>query len=55
MRHLGGVPGYELLVVENVQIFPGTQTLQELELIPLPEQTDALLPEHPVNIPPQSL
>ena len=48
-------PGYELLVVENVQIFPGTQTLQELELIPLPEQTDALLPEHPVNIPPQSL
>ena len=48
-------PGYELLVVENVQIFPGTQTLQELELIPLPEQTSALLPENPVNIPPQNL
>ena len=48
-------PGYELLVVENVQIFPGTETIQELELIPLPEQTSALLPEHPVNIPPQNL
>lgn len=48
-------PGYELLVVENVQIFPNTQTLQELELIPLPEQTPTLLPENPVNIPPQNL
>ena len=37
-------PGYELLVVENVQIFAGTQTLQELELIPLPEQSLTLLP-----------
>lgn len=48
-------PGYELLVVENVQIFPGTQTLQELELIPLPEQSTNLLPEDPVNVPPQTL
>lgn len=48
-------PGYELLVVENVQIFPGTETLQELELVPLPERTDPLLPEHPVNIPAQTL
>lgn len=48
-------PGYELLVVENVQIFPDTQTLQELELIPLPEQMTTLLPEHPVNIPSQTL
>ena len=48
-------PGYELLVAENVQIFAGTQTLQELELIPLPEQISALLPENPVNIPPQNL
>ena len=48
-------PGYELLVVENVQIFPGTQTLQELELIPLPENTATLPPEEPVNIPPQNL
>lgn len=48
-------PGYELLVVENVQIFPDTQTLQELELIPLPEQSANLLPEDPVNVPPQNL
>ena len=48
-------PGYELLVVENVQIFPGTQTIQELELIPLPENTATLLPESPVNIPSQNL
>lgn len=48
-------PGYELLVVENVQIFAGTQTLQELELIPLPEQSLTLLPEMPVNVPPQNL
>ncbi len=48
-------PGYELLVVEDVQIFPGTQTLQELDLIPLPEQSAALLPEAPVIIPPQNL
>lgn len=48
-------PGYELLVVENVQIFAGTQTLQELELIPLPEQSLTLLLETPVNVPPQNL
>lgn len=48
-------PGYELLVVENVQIFAETQTLQELELIPLPEQSPTLLPENPVNVPPQNL
>lgn len=48
-------PGYELLVAENVQIFAGTQTLQELELIPLPEQSLTLLPETPVNVPPQNL
>lgn len=48
-------PGYELLVVENVQIFPDAKTLQELELIPLPERSPALLPEDPVNVPPQTL
>ena len=48
-------PGYELLVAENVQIFAGTQTLQELELIPLPEQSLTLLLETPVNVPPQNL
>ncbi len=48
-------PGYELLAVEDVQVFPGTQTLQELRLIPLPEQSAALTPEAPVLIPPQTL
>ena len=28
-------PGYALLKVEQVQIFPGVETLQEMELIPL--------------------
>ena len=48
-------PGYELQAVDNVQIFPGTQTLQELELIPLPERAPAGTSQPPVNIPPQSL
>ena len=28
-------PGYALLKVEGVQVFPGVETLQEMELIPL--------------------
>lgn len=32
-------PGFELLVAEDVQVFPNTETFQALELIPLPEQT----------------
>ena len=30
-------PGYEVLTVEDIQVFPGTETIQTLELIPLPE------------------
>lgn len=30
-------PNYELLVVEDVQVFAGVETLQEMALIPLPE------------------
>lgn len=30
-------PGYALLQVENVQIFPGVETVQDMELIPLPQ------------------
>lgn len=29
-------PGYAMLQVENVQIFPGVETVQNMELIPLP-------------------
>ncbi|MFQ9917165.1 MAG: hypothetical protein ACLRWQ_13030 [Flavonifractor plautii] len=38
------VPGYEMLLVENVQVFPNTETLQELELIPLPGARPRRLP-----------
>ena len=41
--------------LDNVQVFPGTQTLQELELIPLPERAPAGTAQPPVDIPPQSL
>ena len=49
------VPGYEMLLVENVQVFPNTETLQELELIPLPEQTSSSTRGEIVDIPPQDL
>ena len=47
--------GYEMLLVENVQVFPNTETLQELELIPLPEQTSSSTRGEIVDIPPQDL
>ena len=49
------VPGYEMLLVENVQVFPNTETLQGLELIPLPEQTSSSTRGEIVDIPPQDL
>ena len=30
-------PGYAMLQVENVQVFPGVETVQDMELIPLGE------------------
>jgi hypothetical protein len=47
--------GYETLLVENLQVFPGTQTIQELELIPLPEQTAPPSRTEIVHTPPQNL
>ena len=41
--------------VANVQVFPNTETLQELELIPLPEQTSSSTRGEIVDIPPQDL
>jgi len=29
--------GYKTVIVRDIQIFPGTETMQELELTPLPE------------------
>ena len=47
--------GYEALLVENLQVFPGTQTLQELELTPLPEQTPFPSRTEVVHTTPQNL
>ena len=44
-----------MLLVENVQVFPNTETLQELELIPLPEQTSSSTRGEIVDIPPRDL
>ena len=47
--------GYELLFLENVQLFPGTETLQEAELIPLLEQAPLSARVESVNVTPQEL
>ena len=35
-------PGYAMLQVEGVQIFPGVETMQDMELIPLAEGQSSL-------------
>ena len=35
-------PGYAMLQVENVQVFPDVETVQEMELIPLGEGENSL-------------
>ena len=35
-------PGYEYHVIQGIQVFPGTETIQEIELTPLP----LTLPNH---------
>ncbi len=48
-------PGYERILVENVQVFPGVRTLQTLEMIPL-EQYPASANETEVfDLPSQNL
>ena len=42
-------------IVENLQVFPGTQTLQELEFTPLPEQTPFPSRTEVVHTTPQNL
>ena len=47
-------PGYYDVIVRNVQVFPETESLQQMEMIPLPEHTkDAAPREYLVT--PQSL
>ena len=46
-------PMYQLLVVQNVQVFPGISSIQNLPLIPLPQVGRQSSVE--VDIPPQEL
>ena len=48
-------PGYAMLQVENVQIFPGVETVQNMELIPLPQGLCSLQQREERDIPAQSL
>ena len=46
-------PGYQLLLIQNVQIFPGVVTIQDLPMIPLAETGGR--PADRVDITPQNL
>ena len=48
-------PGYELFQAQDVQIFPETQTMQEVMLLPLPEFAPTNTVGETVQIPPQNL
>ena len=48
-------PGYAMLRVNGVQIFPGVETLQNMELIPLPQGLCSLQQLDERDIPAQSL
>ena len=48
-------PGYAMLQVENVQVFPGVETVQNMELIPLPEGLCSLQQRDERDIPAQTL
>ena len=47
------LPGYQLLVIQNIQVFPGISSIQNLPLVPLPDAGSR--PSLEVNIPPQDL
>ena len=48
-------PGYVMLQVNGVQVFPGVETLQEMELIPLAEGESSLQQRNVRDITSQSL
>ncbi len=48
-------PGYAMLQVEHVQVFPGVETVQNMELIPLPQGMCSLQQRDERDIPAQSL
>ena len=44
-----------MLQIENVQIFPGVETMQDMELIPLPQGLCSLQQRDERDIPAQDL
>ena len=48
-------PGYAMLQVENVQVFPDVETVQNMELIPLPQGLCSLQQRDERDIPVQNL
>ena len=48
-------PGYAMLQVNGVQIFPDVETMQDMELIPLPQGLCSLQQRDERDIPVQSL
>ena len=51
----GRLEDFETIEIENLQVFPGTLTVQNLELIPLSEFPDSWNRLEIFNIPPQNL
>ena len=51
----GRIANYEAIEIENLQIFPGVTTLQNLEFIPLSELPDNWNKLEIFNTPPQNL
>lgn len=47
--------GYEVTRIENTQVFPQVETIQKVELIPLPEYTPLRVRGEVFPIPPQNL
>ena len=48
-------PGFAMLQMEGVQVFPGVETLQEMELMPLAQGQSSLQERDSQNIPAQDL
>ena len=46
---------YETIEIENLQVFPGTLTVQDLAMIPLAELPNSYNQTEIFNIPPQNL
>lgn len=49
------IPGYEQITIDNLQIFPGITTIQDLALIPLSELPDYFNQSETFDTPPQDL